>query len=91
MSKLKDGNYRTVLRHTTTNSVEGIIPKIGKIKLLEKLKKHKITESDVDKTEVKHDDGTVGYWIPLPDVAGSFLGTARVALDVQELKKKPKN
>lgn len=63
---MKDTNYKTVCYFTLTNSVEGVLPKIGRKKLLEKLAKQNINEADVDKTQIiDQQSGKVSYYVNL--------------------------
>lgn len=59
---MKDTIYRTVLLYTKLSPplVMGVIPRIGRKKLLEKLAKYGVKEEDVDKSEEKA-DGKVTY------------------------------
>jgi hypothetical protein len=59
---MKDTLYKTVLLYTKLSPpiVEGILPKIGRKKVLEKLAKHNITEQQIDKSE-KIENGKVTY------------------------------
>jgi len=63
---MKDTLYQTKLSYTKLSPpvVEGVIPKISKKKILEKLSKHGITEADVDKTERKAGEKvTYAIWL----------------------------
>jgi len=59
---LKDTLYTTRLLFTKMSppTIHGVIPRIGKKKLLEKLQKYGITEEDVDRTRR---NGTYAVWV----------------------------